>query len=371
MRTHAKFSRDAKQGSNRLLKGISLLAPALAPLLLTLPTAPVFAADITLPPLSIGAGARSSFRSTDVDGAADKVNDFTLDSARLYISGSVTDTIKFTFNTEYTGDVDNEVQMMDAIGRFELSPKFNIWAGRFLPPSDRANLYGPYYANNFRVYVDGVQNGHPAIFQGRDNGLAYWGDFDRVKVSFGVFDVPSTMAASGNGEDVLVAGRLQVDFWDLEPGYYLNGTYYGEKDLLALGVSMQDVSGDSALTLDFLLEKKLSDGAVTLEAEYAKYDGLGGYNTAGIPTTESDGWYALGAYLFGQKVGIGQIQLLGKYAETDNETGFTFTQSTTELNVNYIIKSFNARLTLFYLSTDYDNAAPDVTQVGVGMQIQI
>ena len=78
--------------------------------------------------------------------------------------------------------------MLDAVARFELSPKFNIWAGRLLPPSDRANLSGPYYTHHWGVYTDGIQNGHPFIFQGRDNGVVYWGDFAKVKVSVGAFD---------------------------------------------------------------------------------------------------------------------------------------------------------------------------------------
>src|SRR5690349_24201303 len=47
-----------------------------------------------------------------------------------------------------------------AVAQFSFSDKFNIWAGRFLPPSDRANLYGPYYSNHWGVYTDGIQDGY-------------------------------------------------------------------------------------------------------------------------------------------------------------------------------------------------------------------
>ena len=67
--------------------------------------------------------------------------------------------------------------MLDAIARFEFSDEFNIWAGRFLPPSDRANLHGPYYANEWSVYIDGVQDGYASVAVGRDDGVAYWGQF--------------------------------------------------------------------------------------------------------------------------------------------------------------------------------------------------
>ena len=59
------------------------------------------------------------------------------------------------------------------------------------------------------------------------------------------------------------AGRLQIDFWDPENGYYLNGTYYGDKNLLAIAVATQvqaDRTGTAkptATTVDFLFEKKV------------------------------------------------------------------------------------------------------------------
>ena len=107
------------------------------------------------------------------------------------------------FNTEYDG-ASNKIGVLDAVARFEMSPKFNVWMGRFLPPSDRANLYGPYYAHHWGVYTDGIQNGHPFVFQGRDNGVMYWGDFSKVKVSGGIFDGKS---ATGDPE-LLFAARV-------------------------------------------------------------------------------------------------------------------------------------------------------------------
>lgn len=348
------------------LKRLGAFSLGLAPFLYG---AAAQAATVTLPPVSLGGEIRSSFRSTDVDGAAEDVNDFTLDSARININGAVSELIKFTINTDYKGDADNSVQIIDAIGRFEFSPSMNIWVGRFLPPSDRANLYGPYFANNFGVYVDGVQDGYPFVAAGRDNGVAYWGDFDRLKVSLGLFDASSTQG----DKDTVVAGRVQYSFWDIESGYYLNGTYYGEKDILTVGVAGHaETSGDKAYTADFLMEKKVGGGgAVTVEAEYAKYDEFGGYNTGGLPFSESDGYFVLTSYLFPQTVGIGKFQVLGKFGEADLEGAGDFTQETVEFDLNYVMKAFNARASLFYIATDFDDDAPEVSQVGLGLQVRI
>jgi hypothetical protein len=358
----------------------SMRALALATLAAT-PMLPAVAADLNLPPVSVGAGVRSSFTNTDVDGAGEDVNDFALNSARIYISGKATENISLMFNTEYNSD-DEEIRVIDAVAQFSFSDQFNIWAGRFLPPSDRANLYGPYYANHWGVYRDGVQDGYPFETEGRNDGIMYWGQFGIAKVAVGAFDVSGLTTGDS---DVLYAGRVQLDFWDPEAGYYLNSTYYGEKDLLAVGVAAQTVAGDNAYSIDFLLEKKLSNmGVVTIEAEYAKYDGLGGYPTprvtgGGVPLAydSSDGFYVLGAYLFPAEIGIGKLQVLAKHGEAtyDFAAGGDVDQTTTEINLNYIIRDFNARVSLFYINVDYKPTsafvAPDVTQIGLGLQVQI
>ncbi|HEX4348008.1 MAG TPA: hypothetical protein VHZ73_10570, partial [Vicinamibacterales bacterium] len=246
---------------------LALLAPLLIPL------AAVSAAAQTVPPVTVGAGVQTSFVHTSPDGGT-STDTFPLNSVRLYVNGAATSSVKYMFNTEY--DSTNHVNVLDAAAQYSASPMFNIWAGRFLPPSDRANLYGPYYSNEWAVYTDGVQDGYPFVATGRDNGVLYWGQFGIMKLSAGVFDGPS---ATGN-KDMLGAGRVQFDFWDKEDGYYLNGTYYGGKNLLAVGAAAQTQNGNNAWNVDFLLEKKVpGGGAATVESEYANYDKLGGYSS--------------------------------------------------------------------------------------------
>lgn len=343
-------------------------APLVAAALLLAAT-PALAQDTPLANIKIGAGTRASGVRT-VPQEGDATDKFLLDSVRLYVSGPVTDTITFTVNTEYNG-VLNDVQVLDAIAQFGFSDRFNIWVGRFLPPSDRANLYGPYYSHHWGVYTDGVQDGYPFVFQGRDNGAMYWGQFGKVKVSAGAFD-----GASATSSDTLIgAGRVQVDFWDPEPGYYLNGTFYGDKNILALGVAGQTQGSDrSAYSVDFLLERRVGEGgAYSLEAEWARYDGLGGYQPQYVV---NDGGYVLASYLFPQLVGVGRFEVLGKYAHARFRDGLrpvdaNFDQDTTELNLAYVIRQFNSRVVLFYKDTRFDAVQPDAKQVGIGIQLQM
>jgi Phosphate-selective porin O and P len=359
-----------QQGARRGGPAARLAATAVLGMI-ALAAATAALADVSLPPISVGGGVRTSFDTVDPDGGK-KVDDFDVDSARLYISGSVTDDIKFTFNTEYTGDTgsgDNKIEVLDAIARFEFSDELNIWAGRFLPPSDRANLHGPYYANEWSSFIDGVQDGYANVAVGRDDGVAYWGQFlsDMLSVSAGVFDVPSTFG-TGN---VVWAERLQVDLWDPEKGYYLNGTYYGDKDVLALGVAGQQLSTKNAYNVDFLMEKKIGDlGAISVQGEYAKYE-FGGYTG-----NQSDGGFGMVSYLFPQVIGIGKFEILAKYAKTtyDFDAG-SVGQKTDIAEIGYIIKEFNARVSLFYNKVifDQDNVAglTDYKVYGVGVQLQL
>ena len=257
------------------------LAPGRCPpfwlaVFLILVASPLWAQTFT-PSASVGVGIQTSYQNVDPTGGND-LNQFALGHARIYLGGTITPNISVMFNTDYNSTT-NSMGILDAVGQFHISPGFNVWFGRFLPPSDRDNFTGPFYSNEWSVYTDGIQDGYAAVFQGRDNGAAYWGDFKagiaKIKVSAGAFDGGSV---DGNS-DVIFAGRVQLDFWDPEGGYYLNSTYYGDKNLLALGLATQVQTNKTATTADFLMERKVrGGGAFTIESEFSRYNGFGGYN---------------------------------------------------------------------------------------------
>ena len=276
------------------------------------------------------------------------------------------------FNTEYNGA--HEQRRRARCGRRSSRSRrsVNVWVGRFLPPSDRANLYGPYYANHWAVYTDGVQDGYPFVFQGRDNGAMYWGQFGKVKVSGGAFD-----GAIATGDDTLIgAGRVQVDLWDPEPGYYLNGTYYGDKNILAIGGAGQ-VQGDdrTAYSVDFLLERKVgAGGAFTVEAEWAKYDGLGRLQPA-IRHQR-------------RRLRAGQLPVSGaRRARAGSRSSAStptrasakgpgcmdvdYDQDTTELNLNYVHAPVQLAGDAVLQGHALQRRATGFKQIGVGLQVQM
>src|SRR4051794_5815467 len=110
-------------------------APAFLLLSGFLASTPRSIAQTAIGPVTVGAGLRTSYVHTEPDGGK-STDRFPLDDIRLYVNGNVTDKIKFMFNTDYSSN-NNSVQVLDAVARMEWCPKFNIWAGRFLEPSDR------------------------------------------------------------------------------------------------------------------------------------------------------------------------------------------------------------------------------------------
>lgn len=324
------------------------------------------------PTLTVGGGIQGSYQHTDPTGGT-ATDTFALDHLRLYFSGDITKNFSAMINTDYSGS-SNTMEVLDAVGEFHTSPMLNIWFGRFLPPSDRDNFTGPFYANMFSIYHDGIQDGYPAVFQGRDNGIAYWGDFKagsvKLKASFGAFDGASV---TGNSS-VIWAGRLQFDFWDPEGGYYLNSTYYGDKNLLAIGGATQVQDYKTATTVDFLMERKvMNGGAFTIESEYSRYNRLGGYDGNYL---RSEGGYGLASILFPKAIGIGKVEALGKFADAEYTGGVlntdpSYRQKTTDVEIGYIMKQFDARLFAYGMNVSYTGVMKNYWDAGLGLQLQL
>ncbi|MEC4677331.1 MAG: porin [Nitrospirota bacterium] len=333
--------------------------------------------------ISLGVGLRSSFTTAEngAPNGSSNSKDFNLDSVRLYVGGQFSEMISFEFNSDYDNSPTGteEIRVLDAVIKFAFTETFNIWAGRFLPPSDRSNLSGPYYLNAWDFPFIQL---YPNVFAGRDDGLAIWGQVDggKFKYQIGAFEGQGDTPGGPNQSDALLyAGRLTLNLLDPEPGYYNSSTYYGGKDVLAIGLVGQyqeDATGTAGAAgsfkgwnLDLLFEKDLSGaGVATLEGAYYNYDTE---NTAG--TLEGEGFMGLASFLFPNKLGsgsyAGQLQPMVRYQE------FEFKRSVgertqTDIGLSHIMDGHNARLTVTYSIVD-NLGIPDVDTVKFGIQFQI
>ena len=254
---------------------------------------------------------------------------------------------------------ESPVIILDAVAKIDFG-SINVWAGRFLAPSDRANLSGPYYGNVGNLglatgsrYYMGSNNNH-----GRDDGVAIWGNIGgdmNLKYQVGIFD------GAGDGEDEMLAGRLVLNLWDNEEGYYNASTYYGEKQILAIGLSYQDGPGsggntadaEDALQVDVLVEKTLdSVGTVTLDAAWYDIDGV-----------EDDTTSIFAGLLLNNEIALGPLS--GKIRPYIRLVKDGVRGDETSFGVQHVIDGHKASLTIEISDTDTDGNA-----IGIGAQFQ-
>jgi len=326
--------------------------------------------------ISIGGGLRTSFESVE-DASPNKKNrssTFDFESFRLYINSQVHKGIQFEFNTQ--GDSGDNLRVLDAIAKFRFSSYFNIWGGRMTTPTGRANLSGPFFLN---VFDFPFAEAYPNLIVGRDEGAVFWGVVDkgRLKYQLGLFE--GKTGGPNQGDNLLYSGRLTYNFWDPEPAiYYNSNTYYGELDVLAIGLvgMFQEDSAGTAATpgdffgwnVDFLMEKKLGNGGVvTLDAAYYKYDLE---DVADSVLAQGDSYFVTVAYLFAKKIGWGQFQPFSRFQSFDrdetNNVGSRGTRDRYDIGLNYIIAAHNARVSMYYVNED---PGPDTFKIGLQLQL--
>jgi len=370
--------------------------------------------------LSMGVGIRTSFSAVEsgaIEGGAGAdqqgskwSNDFAVDNARIYLNGQVHENIKFEFNTESQFNSATNAEdffLLDAIAKFEFNDMVNIWVGRQLVPSDRAELNGPFYHSTYEFnktpFWPNDQSAYGAGKYGRDDGINLWGALTadkKLTYVVGVFNGTTGTASSDHDDNLLYAGRVSYNFLNVEqnPGYYTSSTYYGKAgDILtvafatqweqdAIGTNAQDSSDFFGYSVDLLGETTLGNGAVvTVEGQYKKFELSGPskvlLNGVNNSMFEGDAYTGTALYLVPGKIGIGQLQPYVRYTANDAEN--TTGSDEIEAGLNYIIDGHNARVSLMYqygdINSKNDDYAPDSAvaddddshAIKIGFQMQI
>ncbi len=338
--------------------------------------------------LTVGMGLRTSYTNADAGTSAARTNDFSLDTARVYLSGKLNSNISGMLNYDAKAPTPNggTGEVIDANAQFAISPDITIWAGRFLSPSDRANMAGSFYSLGGGYWSSiASRYGYNGGYIGRDDGVAVVGSamLGKLQYGFGAFNghtafniapAPAGYTSTAKSSQPMYSGRVQYDFWDAEPGLlYGTGNYLGGKDILAIGIATRmSASGSSYSTykgdynstsVDFLFEKKgVGPGALSLEAAYYTY------NTDGVVLSEQGKAYsgALG-YIFKEKIGWGQFQPFVRYQKFNADTQITTEKY--DFGTDYIIKAYNARVAGFYSKQSVTNST-DTNSINVALQVQ-
>jgi len=280
-----------------------------------------------LPPIDVGAWLRVGSK---FQGKSDpsKINDFQFDNAyvELHAGGKIHKKVGVTLNLNANFHTfggpstdanspggSNTAAIEDAIISFDFLDEFHLWAGHLLVPVDRANASGPFFMIpwNYPGFFSPVAAAPKEGPSGRNNGAVIWGDIMGGRLTYlaGVFDNADI------GTSPLYSGRVRVALLDPEPGFWGNGSYFGDKDLLSIGVGGQFQKHGSTVgttdkdwsevNADLLLEKKIPGGGwATVEGAYYHFGVLDG--------AASDALMALAAYAT-PTIGVGNLQPMVRY----------------------------------------------------------
>ena len=357
--------------------------------------------------LTVGAGLRTSYSATresvgGIGGAAGPYdNNFNIDNARIYLNGRGHDCVGFEFNLDVNNaqgfwddkglqpgmeDQDaSDMRILDAIVKFEFNDLINIWMGRMIPPSDRANLSGPFYQNAAWAFPL-TQIGYQNIFQGRDDGAALWGQLGggAVKYQIGVYEGINTDGGAnnetmiGNGvvagsDDLLFAGRFTVNLLDPESGYYNASTYHGEKDILAIGYAFHSQNDSDGIadyrqySFDALFETTLGNGGV-VTASGAYYDTTGAIQSPGL---NGRSYMVEASYLTAREFALGccvsgKIAPFWRHQEYTRDVGGV--DRVNDWGFHYVMYGHNARVTYNYSDSDVGGTEREQHLIGVQLQ---
>jgi hypothetical protein len=315
----------------------------------------------TLPPISVGAWLRvGSLFQKGSDPSS--LGDWHMSDAyaELHAGGKIHKKVGVTLNlaanmvswgSSITTPGDPLVLLEDAIISFDFQDEFHLWAGHLLVPVDRANASGPffmipwYYPGFFAAGNMGPVGAPREGPLGRNNGAVVWGDINGGQVTYlaGAFD---------NGDvnsSPLFSGRVRLALLDKEPGFWGNGSYFGDKDLFSIGIGSQYqkalVGKDYyEVNADVLFEKKLGGGSFfTAEGAYYHFN----VNDGGV----SDSMYALLAYAT-PTMGIGNIQPSVRFQWLKVKENAGDNPWNIDAGLAYLIKGPALRLMANYTHTD-------------------
>ena len=332
----------------------------------------------------IGVGVRGSVSVVE-DGATNGTSNAfnpAPENIRLYTVSQVHKNVQVEYNTELQGD-GQSINLLDVVVKLDLGV-FDLWVGRQLPPSDRANMDGPFYLNAAWSYPMIQSFGNQGQFAGRDDGMAFHGEANggKFKWAYGVFE--GLKGGADQEDNVRHAASLTYAFDDAEPGFYSGSTYFGAKKITTVNLAMHhendgvgtatDQGNFTGYSADVLIERTLGNGAVVdLEGAYYDWDTD---NKSDATITQGNSFFVLASYLMPGKTSIGGIEgqfqpytrYQGYNRDMKNDTGKTGYTDRIEAGVNYVIDAFNAKVTALWQQTE-DTVTVD--KYVLGMQFQL
>ncbi|MFZ0727719.1 MAG: porin [Desulfobacterales bacterium] len=339
--------------------------------------------------IDLGFRLQTLFRATDnKDGTTgDSAEDFLVRRARIRLGGNVTKWMSFFLQTEAANDSGTglDMRVIDAFVTLNLNPLAQIYLGENMAPAgrqittssgalmamDRPNItnYNLTWGLNGRIQYNTANfpNGNLDLsgeVNVRDLGATLFGfhsfsDMVHLKYYAGVYNG----IQNSGGNKKRYTGRVQMNFFDPEPGYYNLSTYVGEKRTIGVGFSydaQNDIAEDVIKgnidygwwSADLFADLPLGPGFITAEGGYQHLDldnatelitdasGLGIQNAE---LTQGEGWYTQIGYLI-ESWKLQPWAAYSKWNATDDRGSFYDWQ----VGLTYFFKGNNANIKAGY-----------------------
>jgi hypothetical protein len=252
--------------------------------------------------------------------------------------------------------------LLDLVGKVELADAFNIWIGRMPIPSDRSSLstvwsVAPWTLPGTYVRLPQTPVSAARPFPGprrgdndRGDGATLWGQFwgGALKYYAGAFGLDQPQDTSP-----LLSARISLSLLDPEPGYRTRSSYYGSKDVFAIGVGAQHQKGGSIAPANVTTEKPGDFNLVSADALLEKNGGSAGVLDLEAASAKAWGpnevvayqFFVLASYLVPVQIGVGRFQPLLRFQHAAAGEGADSSDFTSvDAQLGYLIDGYNARL---------------------------
>jgi hypothetical protein len=233
--------------------------------------------------LKLGLLVQARAEALDTSDGADTSQNLFLRRFRLLAGGSLGERWSFFIETDSPnlgrGEVDgtknaSDLFVQDLVVTYRASDALFLDAGQLLIENSynsnqsAASLmttdYGPY------TFVD---NGPLDERVGRDYGVRLRGYLagDHLEVRAGLYQ---GQRGDDSTHSLRFTGRVMVNVFEAQKGYFYQGTSLGKKKILSFGVSYDTQEGYDALGADAYLDLPLGGGdGLTLQADWVRFDG--------------------------------------------------------------------------------------------------
>lgn len=330
----------------------------------------------------------------DGDGKFEDEDDFNVRRARIRLGADITKWASMFLQTEFAEEstaANADARIIDAFIRLKPHKLANIYLGENMAPVLRQNLTSSgallavdrpaiVYKNltwgtrALAAFINKSFDDSDAGLRGdvdvRDMGATLFGstsltDMAHIKYYLGVYDG----VQESDEDNERFAGRVQVNFFDSEPGYYNLSTYLGKKKTIGLGAAYDtqsevdvDTTGKSVdyrmWTVDAFTEYPVGPGQLSFEVAYIDLDlddaGILDSSGKSAKNSQGDGYYAQAGYLIENvHPRLDNWQPWIEYEDWSSD-GSTGSFDNLRIGLTYFIKGHNANIKVGYEIFDAD-----------------